>query len=372
LGVTEQEIVLGSVSAQSGHASFLGTQLTHGASAWFAHVNERGGIHGRKVRLVALDDQYDPPRAVAITQPLLVDHGAFAICWFVGTLAQGQVFGLGRRAQVPAFGFFTGAEALRKPQSPWVFHLRDSYYAEAEGAIHLFVDRLGLKRVGIVYQQDAFGQAVLAGTQLALKRRQLGTVAAESFARGTLEIDKARDAVFAAGAEAVVMVGTYAPLAKVVSTSHDAGYYPWFHTVSFVGTEAYAKQLVEEQKVLPARFAKLLVTQVVPSPHAEGLAGVAEYRAIVSAKFPADTPNYVALEGFLNAKVLTAALTQAGRKLDRDSFARAFEQLHELELGIGKKVSFGPQRHVGLEGVYLSRLSPDGVFRLVSESELAP
>ena len=370
-GVSATEIRLGSAAALSGHASFLGTQLVHGSEAWFKEVNAKGGIHGRQIKLISLDDGYEPSRTTTMTQRLLVDEEVFALFDYVGTPTSVKASPLAKRAHVPLFGLFTGAESLRAPVSPWIFHLRDSYYAEAEGAIALFVDHLKFKRIGVIYQQDAFGQAVLSGAQLALGRRKMEPVAAESFARGSMDIERARDAMKSAQAEAVILVGTYSPLAKIVKTSHDTGFEPWFHTVSFVGTEAYARELVETQKVLPEKYKHLIVTQVVPSPLSD-LPGVREYRELAKKYFPADTPNYVALEGFLNAKVFTVALSRAGQALDRDTLPKAIESIRDFDLGIGKHVTYGPVDHVGIEGIYYSRLDDQGHFELMDVEGATP
>jgi ABC-type branched-subunit amino acid transport system substrate-binding protein len=91
--------------------------------------------------------------------------------------------------------------------------------------------------------------------------------------------------------------------------------------------------------------------------------GIGEFRRVFSKSFPDDHPNYVALEGFVDARVLTGALERAGRTLDRDSFARALESMKNVDVGIGRPVSYASSSHVALTGVYLSRLGTDGVFR---------
>ncbi len=364
LGVAPGEVVIGSSAALSGHAAFLGTQTVHGSLAKLRDVNDKGGIHGRKIRLVSLDDGYDPARAVTNTQQLLADEGVFALFDYVGTPTSVKIVDLTERARVPALGFFTGAEPLRTPHRRWMFHVRDSYYSEAEGAIQLLSDKLALQKIGVLYQEDAFGQAVLAGLQLALQRRGAKPVAVETYARGSMDVEKARDALVASGAEGICMVGTYAPLAKFVKIVHDAGAHPWFHTVSFVGSEAFGRELADKQKVDPAEHRKIVVTQVVPSPFADDLVGVREYRTLAKKYFPEDPPNYVALEGFLNAAVLVRALEAAGPELDRDRFVHALEHLEGIDLGIGRTLTYGPRQHAGLAGIYYSRLTSDGTFRL--------
>jgi branched-chain amino acid transport system substrate-binding protein len=363
-GVTDTQILIGVSCALGGNASFLGTQYSHGAEAFINDLNSKGGIHGRIVKLIVYDDQYDPAKCVANTQKLIGEDRVFMLFNYVGTPTSVKIIDIVNKAEVPTFGFFSGAEALRTPFRPYMFHVRDSYYGEAEGAISYFVDRLGLKNIAVMYQEDAFGQAVLEGVQYALKRRNMETVATATFPRGTINVENSLKAIKGSGADAVVIVGTYTPLAKFVSLSHKAGFTPYFHTVSFVGSEAYGKELVEVYKVAPAQYDKIIVTQVVPSPFDDSFPTVRHYRELIAKHFSPDQPNYVALEGFVNALVLSRVLEACGRELTREKFVTALESIHNMDIGIGMPVTYGTLDHRGLEGTYYSKLTKDGTFRI--------
>jgi branched-chain amino acid transport system substrate-binding protein len=362
-GVSDSEILIGSSSALGGHASFLGTQTIHGSLAYINEMNEKGGVHGRKIRLISYDDQYDPPKTVSNTQKLISQDKVFILFDYVGTPTAVKIIDIVHEAEIPILGFFTGAEALRTPFRPVMFHVRDSYYSEAEGAVAYFVDKLGLKKIAVMYQEDAFGLAVLTGVQLALKRRNMETATTATFVRGTMDVENAVKPIKASGAQAVIMVGTYSPLAKFIKKSLDADFTPYFHTVSFVGSEAFGKEIVT-QKVNPAHYDKIVVTQVVPSPFNEELAAVKEYLNLIKKYYPNDTSNYVALEGFINAKVLVRALQDAGRNLTREKFIAALESMHGVDMGIGKRITYGNLDHAGLEGIYYSKVAKDGTFRI--------
>lgn len=361
-GITAKEIVIGCSAALGGHAQFLGTQYIHGAQAWLNDVNRRGGIHGRTVRLLVYDDQYEPPRTVENTQRLISQDKVFALFNYVGTPTSVKIVDIVQAQQVPALGFFTGAEPLREPFRPMMFHVRDSYYAEAEGAMAYFVDKLGLRRVAVMYQEDAFGLAVLSGVQLALGRRALKTAATDTYERGTMDVEQPLETIRQSQAELVVMVGTYSPLAKFIASAHEAGYFPYFHTVSFVGSEAFGKELVETRKIQPRQYERIVVTQVVPSPYGTGLPAVRRFTELQKESFPEDQPNYVALEGFLNGIVLTKALTAAGPHPTRAKLIDALESMRNVDLGIGKGITYGKHDHAGIEGIWYSRLSEQGRF----------
>lgn len=373
-GVSGSEIIIGSSAAIGGHASFLGTQTIHGSMAYINEVNENGGVHGRKIKLISYDDQYEPSKTVANTQRLINNDGVFALFDYVGTPTSVKIIDMVHESEVPALGFFTGAEDLRTPFRPYIFNVRDSYYAETEGAVSYFVDNLGLERIAVFYQEDAFGLAVLSGTQLALERRGMGTVATATYVRGTMNVEEAVESIRASEAEAVIMVGTYSPLAKFIKEyfNEDHGKYdgshdnhPYFHTVSFVGSEAFGKELINEQKI-EGSFNKIIVTQVVPSPFSEEYPTVREYNELIKKYYPNDEPNYVALEGFMNAKVLIKALEDAGSDLTREKFIESLESLNHWDIGIGKEITYGTLDHQGLSGIYYSKLEEDGVFRIFS------
>ena len=178
-----------------------------------------------------------------------------------------------------------------------------------------------------------------------------------------MEVERAVSTISRSGAEAVILVGTYAPLARFIKRCHESGFNPYFHTVSFVGSEAFGRE-IKNRAVDAAEYEKIIVTQVVPSPLGDEHAVVQEYRAAMKTHFPKDEPNYVALEGYLNAKALDAVLRRAGRELTRDKLIAAFEASTDLDIGIGKRVSYGRLDHQGLDGIYYSRMTADGRFRI--------
>jgi ABC-type branched-subunit amino acid transport system substrate-binding protein len=362
-GVTDNEIIIGSSCALSGYASFLGTQTIHGSLAYINEVNTKGGVHGRNIRLISYDDQYDhPSKTLTNTQRLITQDRIFALFDYTGTPTSIQVIDIVHELEIPLLGLFTGAEALRVPFRPYIFNIRDSYYNEAEGAVAYFVDRLGFKKIAVMYQKDDFGLSVLKGVQLALERRNLEPVVTATVKRGEMNVREAAEIIKSSAAQAVVMAGTYRPLAKFIKVSHELDYAPYFHTVSFVGSEAFSRELIEIEKIKPQEYKKIIVTQVVPSPFLKEFPAVKEYTELIKKYYPEDEPNFVALEGYINAKVLVEALERAGKDLNREKFINALESMQEVNIGIGKGITYSTLDHQGLEGVYYSRLREDGRF----------
>jgi branched-chain amino acid transport system substrate-binding protein len=359
LGISDTEILIGASLALRGHAGYLGTETLHGAMAYIEHINATGGIHGRRLKVIAYDDGYDPPRCLYNTQRLLTEDQVFALFCYVGTPTTVKILPLVAEARIPLVGMFTGAHALRDPLQPYVINVRASYYQETGAAVRHLVEDLGLKRIGVFYQYDAYGFDGLRGTELALKTYGLVPVATGTYIRGTAEVAEGLARIQAAAAEAVVMIGTYEPCARFIHSARQKGYTPIFHNVSFVGAEALVRLLGEQTE-------GVLITQVVPPPEppptGPELWGIREYIDLLKRYFPDDSPNFVGLEGYLNARVLVEGFRRAGRGLDRESFIRAIESIHTLDLGVASPLSFSASDHQGLERVYLTYIK-NGTFQ---------
>lgn len=348
-GVTDREITIGSCSALSGPASFLGTQTVQGAQAYLNWVNDQGGVHDRKIRLVAHDDGYEPARAIECFKKLKQEN-VFAAAFFVGTPTAAKHVVMAESSKLPIVGLFTGAQLLHEPFKRYVVNVRASYFDEAREQ----VDNLwaaGVRKVGVIYQDDAFGVAVLEGVKRALAKYGAQPVALGSFPRNTLDVDRGIEQVRAAGPEAVVMVGPYAPVAEIVKRGRAARWNPLYLTVSFVGTEAFIKAADRAGE-------GVVITQVVPPVDRTDLPSVALYQKALRKYFPEAQPNFVSLEGFVDAMVLVEGLKRAGRDVTREKLVDALESIRDLDLGLGPqlKVNYGPRDHKAFDTVYYTRV----------------
>lgn len=362
-GITDDEIVIGSSLALGGHAGYLGTQTLHGAMAYLQHVNASGGVNGRRIRLVAYDDGYDPPHCLVNTQRLLIQDRVFSLFCYVGTPTTVRVLPLIEEARIPLVGMFTGANALREPLNRYLINVRASYYQETAAAVGYLVERLGIRDIAVFYQYDAYGFDGLRGAELALKKFGLVPVSTGSYVRGTLDVEEGLDRIRTTDARSVVMIGTYEPCAKFIRMAKSSGYHPVFYNVSFVGADALARLLGPQGE-------GVIVSQVVPPPEYLGaekrLWGVKEYVDLLAAYFPDDRPNFVGLEGYINARVLVEGLDRAGRNLNRESFITAIESIRDYDLGIANSLFFSPTDHQGLERVYFTRIK-EGRFVLIED-----
>jgi ABC-type branched-subunit amino acid transport system substrate-binding protein len=363
-GISRTEIVFGSSLALGGHAAYLGTQTLHGALSYLNYINELGGIHGRKIKVVAYDDGYDPPRCVENTRRLIHEDKVFGLFAYVGTPTSVKIIPIVQASRIPLVGLFTGAHALRDPVKRYIINVRVSYYEETAAAIKHFVEDLQLDKVAVFYQDDAYGLDGLTGATLALKQFGLKPVATGSYIRGTLDVGKGLDTIMASGAEAVVMIGTYDPCAKFIRMARKIGFNPIFHNVSFVGADELARKLGEHGE-------GVLITQVVPPPEERILVPAAQdYARLLAKYYPQDHPNFVGFEGFINAKILVEGLRRSGRDVTREKFIDAIESLERYFVGIGAKVSFGPEDHQGLEQVYFTKIEGDRLTLVTDWEEI--
>jgi len=345
-GVTSSEILIGSCSAQTGTSQKLGQQMFLGASTYIDMVNARDGVHGRKIRLIKEDDGYDPEKAEDCFKRLQ-SQNVFADAFFVGTPTAKIHVPLAEENKVPLVGLFTGAQLIYAPLHHYVFNVRASYFDETREQVNGLWG-VGMQRIAVIRADDAFGDAVLAGVQEALKKYGAEPVAVASFPRETREVDAAMTRVRSANPDAVIMVGSYVPLAEIVRRAHSRHWSPLFLTVSFVGTDEFIAEAGADAE-------GTVITEVVPPWHLSAFYRTVDiYRSELAKK--KQNPGYVSLEGFIDAMVVVEGLNRAGKELTREKFIRALESIHGgiegMELGDKLKVSFSATSHKGFQNVF--------------------
>ena len=344
-GVSKNSILIGSCSALEGPARFLGNQIVLGATAYLHSVNDEGGVFGRKVQLLAFDDGYDPEKAPACFQRMVTD-GVFALGFFVGTPTAKVYVPMAQEAKIPVVGLFTGAQMLYEPLKHYIINVRASYYDETLEQVDKLWD-VNVHKVGVIYQNDAFGKTVLEGVKLALEKHHAVPAALGTFERNTLDVDAGLKEVMAARPEAVVVVGPYAPVAAIVKKAHAADWRPLFLTVSFVGTEEFIKEAGSDAEAT-------IITQVVPPYDHADYPTVALYRKTLGKYYPATPLSFVSFEGFVDAMVLVEGLKRAGEDLTREKFIAAIESIHNMNLGLGSLLvlNYSTANHKGFDRVY--------------------
>lgn len=353
-GITATEIKLGMVNVQTGPASGLGKGMRSGAEAVFKAVNAKGGVGGRKINLVIGDDGYEPNRTVDETLKMIEGEKVFSLFGYVGTPTSNAALPIVKEMDVPLVGAFTGAMSLRQPMTKQVFNVRASYDDEAEAQVAHFIAK-GAKSVAVFYQDDGFGLAVLSGTEKALKKRGMQVAAKSTFTRNTMAIKTGLATMLEAKPDAVVMVGTYAPLAAFIREARAAGLKSQLATVSFVGTDNLVAEVGKDGD-------GVIITQVVPFPADDGLPVVRECREALAAS-GGGALGFVNFEGCITAKVMVAALEKAGTAPDRASLIAALQGMNGVDLG-GVKVSFSADSHQASNTVFLTHIQGGKIAKL--------
>lgn len=356
-GVTADTILFGQVAALSGAASALGQGMRRGIEAAFDEANRGGGINGRKLRLVSRDDGYEPDRSVVETQRLLDDDKVFALIGAVGTPTTARTAPMASAANVPFIAPFSGARFLRDPGLANVVNIRASYAAEAEAWIKHLTEDLGLRSIAIFYQDDSFGQDMLAGVKQALAKRGLELAAEATYERNTVAVRSALRVLKRAEPEAVVMVGAYRPCAEFIRLARKGGFHPVFVNISFVGATALAADL-------GADGAGVIVSEVVPFPWDTSVKVVADYQAALRASDVKASPDFVSLEGYLAGRVVIATLRRIGAEPTRQALLAVINDKGSFDLG-GLTMTFGAANGVKDPPVFLTVLRPDGSFHPV-------
>jgi ABC-type branched-subunit amino acid transport system substrate-binding protein len=351
-GVTGDKILLGQAAVFSGPAAQLGIQMRNGIQAYFAAVNEKGGVHGRKLELVTEDDKYEAKEAPGASKKLIEEHKVFALLGYVGTPTGTEHIKVTAPAKVPLVGMFTGAEALRVPMSRYIFHVRASYYDETEKIVEQVLSTGG-KKVAVFYQNDGYGQAGLKGVEIAMGKRNLKIDALGTVERNTIAVEDAVKKIQAVQPDAVVMISAYTSCAEFIRQMKKAGSAATFYNVSFVGSKALADALGKDGS-------GVAISQVVPFPWGTSVPVVREYQAAAKKASFADY-NFSAMEGFLTAKVMVEGLRRAGRNLTREGFVDAMDKMNDVDLG-GFFVSYSPKSHTGSKFVDLTIIGREGKF----------
>jgi ABC-type branched-subunit amino acid transport system substrate-binding protein len=352
VGVSNDKIVLGQSVALSGPAAQLGIQMRNGLKAYFDEVNAKGGVNGRKIELVTLDDGYEPARTVPNTKELIEKRRVFALIGYVGTPTSVPAIPVFTEAKVPFVGPFTGAEALRQPFNRYIFHVRASYYDETDKIVEQVLSTGG-KNIAVFYQDDAYGQAGLKGVQIAMEKRGQKIAALGTVERNTVKVEEAVKKINAAQPDAVVMISAYTSCAEFIKQMKKAGSTAQFYNVSFVGSVSLANALGSEGPGVG-------ISQVVPFPWATSVPVVKEYQAL-SAKAGNKDYNFGAMEGFLVAKTFIEGLRRTGKDVTRERFVDSMEKMQDVDLG-GFFVSFSPKSHAGSKFVDLTIIGREGKF----------
>jgi branched-chain amino acid transport system substrate-binding protein len=356
-GVDVDKIIFGQAAALEGPASALGQEMRAGIRAAFAEGNRAGGVKGRQLELISLDDGYEPNKSIEMTRRLIEVDKVFALVGPVGTPTSAATQPIAAQAGVPFIGPFTGAEFLRNPFQPNVVNVRASYFQETEAMVERLTKDRGITRISILYQDDAFGRAGLAGVQKALDARGMKPASEGTFERNTIAVKTALLSIRKGNPEAIIMIGPYKPCAEFIKLARQIKLDALYINISFVGSNALAKELGPSG-------AGVVITQVVPFPEDVSIPVVARYQAAMKALEPDSKPGFGSLEGYIVGRLVILALEKIPGEPTRQALLDTILTT-SFDLG-GVKLVYGTNDNQGMDDVFLTVIQPDGTLKAVS------
>jgi ABC-type branched-subunit amino acid transport system substrate-binding protein len=333
----------------SGPAKEMGLAVRTGIDVAFAAQNEAGGVHGRKLRLVAVDDGFEPARTAQALPELAVTHRVFGFIGCAGTPGAQVAVPFANEKGLVFFGAVSGAGFLRNtPPDRYVFNYRASYAEETAAIVRYLVElrRIPPARIAVFAQDDAFGEAGFEGVARIMRqyRRDPAKVLRVRYRRNTADVDDAVKGLVkhARDLSAIVMVATHKPAARLIERLRNARVRGLVYTnVSDVGANALAEELAQ---LGPGYAEGVVVTQVVPLPTSKASI-VMRYQEELRRHGGGERAGFMSLEGWIAARLLVEGLQRAGRALTTDGLIDALEGMKGLDLGLGTPLGFGPSEH---------------------------
>ena len=333
-------------TALSGPAADLGKNMKQGVLVGLERANRAGGIHGRSLKLIALDDGYEPTRTAPNMRTLIEQERVLAVIGNVGTPTAIAAVPIANEQKTLLFAPFTGAGVLRKkPPDRYVINYRASYAEETGAMIDALIKtgKLRTDEIAFFTQRDGYGDAGFIGGITALKLHGLkdeNTVVHARYERNTLAVENALANILIASPppRAIIMVGAYAPCAKFIKLAVESGLEAVFLNVSFVGSAPLARELGNMSP-------QVIVTQVVPHPQEKTLSVVEEYHADLVKQFPSASPTFGSLEGYIASRIFIQALENIKGQPDRENVIDALESLGDFDIGLGHSLRLTKKQH---------------------------
>jgi branched-chain amino acid transport system substrate-binding protein len=345
-----EDIVLGQSAHLSGPLAPTLVSVLKGQDLAIDELNRKGGIGGRKVRLVTLDDAYDPKRCVDNVKTLIERDKVLALTGLASTANVGAVLPLLAEKQVPLVGVYTGAPVLRLKQHPYFFTSIASYRDEVVQMVRNLAT-VQRTQLALAYHDSPFGKLMLPVVEEVVKEQGSTLVAKQALEIGGQNSQAVCQALAAARPQAVIFMAFGPALVPFVKAAR-----------SQIGVPVYAPSIANSKSLLEALgddARGLAITQIVPYPMQRTTALTRDYGAAMDrAKLPVDFDHFF---GYLNMRVLFEGLKRAGKGVTSQSLVSAIEGMGKVDLG-GYTVNYSPTNHHGSSFVDLMIIGPGGRY----------
>lgn len=348
----QTDIVIGNSSPLGGPIGPSNKEAIAGAQAYFDQVNKRGGVNGRKISFMVMDDKQDTKISLENTRQLIEKNNALALFMYRTSPVLEAVIPVAQAAGVPVLFPQVGPAFAYDEKFKHVFTIRAPYQAEARIAIEQ-ATRLGLTRIAVLQADDAFGKDAIKGAEAAMAAAKIVPVAVEKFDNKTSDVTAALDAFAKAKPQAVLLIASAKGASNMIKGARLKGLATQFITLSNTSSRAFVEDLGEAGRGVG-------IMQIVPNP-LRGSALAAEFMKMLEAT-PDIKPSHAALQGFISAKVLVAAMQKSGKKLTREKLMGTLETM-SFDYG-GFRIRYSPTDHHGSDFVELSIIGKDGKVML--------
>ena len=353
-GVTPTEIRLGASAVLSGPLGPQTAEYGAGSRLLFDAVNEAGGIHGRKISYVTLDDGFDPARAVENTRKLVEENKVFMVYNNTGTVHTAAIVPLLQASRTLMFGPVTGASSFRDTFNPLMFHVRASYGNEARRILSQ-IKQMGITRVAVFYQDDGFGKALLGELKRASDSEGMPFVVEVSVDPKQPDFAAAAETVAKLRPQAVLMGTAGSTFTGFIQAIHKTDAKPSFYGFSVASVDVINRELKEKAR-------GIILAQIMPSLNNAAIPVVSEYLKLLKTKAPNAKPSASQFEGFVHARLLVEGLRRTGKDLNTASFIQAMESSGEIAFG-RFTVKYSPKSHNGSDYVELAIINSEGQLK---------
>jgi branched-chain amino acid transport system substrate-binding protein len=346
-GVTDTEILVGTITDLSGVTAVQGVNNSNAVRLAFDEVNEKGGIHGRKIRYIVEDSQYQVPRAVQALNKLINSDGVFFTIEDGGTPMNNATFPMAIEKNVPKLLPLSAARSMFEPFHKLKFSQYSSYVDEMRAGVKYFVEQRGKKAICAMYQDTDFGKDVLAGAVLQTEAMGMKLVATTAHKPTDTDFSAAIAKLREANCDLIAMGTIVRDSTLIIATVKKIGW-----NVDLLGQVAsYDTAIAEAPGSVAEGFYSMAPSLYAypddPRPAVQALAK--RYKAKYGVEI-----NYLGEMGYTSAQIAIEALQRAGRDLTVDSLVKGMESIQDFHDIFGGTYSFSPTNHHGATAAFLS------------------
>lgn len=343
---TYKTIIFGASLPKTGIMKEWGKSVYTGANAYFNYVNDSNILkNGKKIRFISLDDKYEPELTKDNMNKLLSRSDIFGLFGFVGTPTVKNILPVLEKSEIPFIAPFTGASFLRDKSKENFINFRSSYKEEIEKIVDYLIEKKGISKIAVFYQNDTFGEEGYISLIQALSERKLKLHGEGMYKRNTLSIKHAFTEIKEKKPEAIIMVGAYKPNALFIKKAKNDEDLKdvLFCNISFSDSDQMIKELDFQAQ-------NMVFSQVVPTYTNNKIDVIKEYRYLMKRYFPLEPLGFISLESFLAAKSVVKALNEVEGTLTREKF---LEKMKNLEKDTLKGIELKYKNTQLLNDIYL-------------------